>query len=115
MARRTPLAAMLLALALAGGAAADRETAEFVAQRADKALQAKSWAEAESLYRKALEEDATLLRARMGLGEALLGSGQRAAGIAELRRFVDEASAVTPLPSALAAQVAKARTRLADL
>jgi hypothetical protein len=109
------LLVLLLVAWLSGTTAADRETAEFVAQRADKALVARSWAEAEGLYRKALEEDATLLRARLGLGEALLGSGQRAAGIAEIRQFVDEAGALAAPTPALAALLAKARKRLVEM
>lgn len=110
------LAAVLGLMCLASGPSlADRETAEFVAQRADKALAARTWAEAESLYRKALEEDPTLLRARFGLSEALLGAGQRPAGVTEMRQFVAEAGALTPCPPALTALLTKAKKRLADL
>jgi hypothetical protein len=108
------LVVLLLLLPGVGSLLADSETAQFVAQRADKALQAKAWADAESLYRKALEEDPKLLRARLGLAEALLGGGQRAAGLTELRRFAEEAGAAEA-SAGLAPLVAKAKKRLAEL
>jgi hypothetical protein len=106
-----------LALALLGAplAAADRETAQFLAQRGDKALQAKTWPEAESLYRRALDEDATFLPARYGLAEALVGAGQKGPGLVEMRRFVDEAAQLRPLPTAWGTLVAKARKRLVEI
>jgi hypothetical protein len=116
MTRRWSL--FVLCAALLGsttGARADRETAEFVAGRADKALQARAWAEAQTLFRKALDEDATLLRARLGLGEALLGAGERLAAVAEIRRFLEEAGRVEPPPAGLSALVTRARKRLAEL
>src|SRR5687768_11941422 len=107
--------AFVSAALLAGGVAADRETAEFIAQRAEKALAARSWQEAERLFRKALEEDGTLLSARAGLGETLIGAGERAAGIAELRQFVEEAGPVAAAPPALAGVLARAKKRLTEL
>src|SRR5687767_13354459 len=106
--------AVLLAI-VCGWADADRESSQFFVQRAEKALGARNWAEAEQHYRRALEEDPTNLPARHGLGEALLGAGQRGPGVEELRRFCEEASKANPLPPTWSGLLTKARKRLAEL
>jgi tetratricopeptide (TPR) repeat protein len=108
--------ALVVALALAGVAHADRETALFSAGRGDKALAAKKWDEAETHYRKAIEEDETFLPARYGLAQALVGAGKSAPAIEVLRKFVDDAHAETaPMPADWKALVAKAEKQLTDL
>src|SRR5947208_1106759 len=93
--RREPLtfasraaAAALLVVLAAGAALADRTSAEYLAQRADKALKARDFAGAQTLFRKALDEDATFLPAEEGLAEALLGAGDQAAGVEEYRKLL---------------------------
>ena len=115
--RRGAVLGFVLAAAacLAAPARADRETAEFHARRGDKALQEKAWADAEQHYRRSLVEDVSFLPARLGLAEALLGAGQQAPGIDELRTFCEEASRVAPMPPAWSAVVAKGRRRLSEL
>ena len=111
---------LLLAVALAlldgRGADADRSSAEFFAQRGEKALKDKDWATAEERYRKALEEDPTYLPAHIGIAEALLGAGQRGPAIEEYRKLTSEADAApAPLPAPWVAIVAKAKKRLAEI
>jgi tetratricopeptide (TPR) repeat protein len=112
MTRRTWILATAIALLLASVAPADRETAQFAAGRADKALAAKKWDEAESLYRKALEEDGTFLPAHYGLAQALLGAGKSAPGVEELRAFVDGVHAATSAPADWKALAAKAEKQM---
>ena len=112
---RAPIAAILLSLALAGAALADRESAQFNAGRGDKALAAKKWDEAEGFYRKALEEDDSYLPAHYGIGQALIGEGKSAPAVDELRRFVDGARALSPLPPDWKALLAKADKQLSAL
>ena len=110
--------AVLLALAWAGpcrSASADREAAGFFVQRGDRAVKEKNWDEAEKQYRKALEEDEHFLPARLGLGEALLGTGNRTGAIEEWRRLVTEGQAMTPLPAGWGDSLVKAKKRLADV
>ncbi|MCU0724406.1 MAG: DUF1080 domain-containing protein [Planctomycetes bacterium] len=109
------LAFALLALGPAASARADRETAEFQAGRADKALAGKKWAEAEDLYRKAIDEDPAYLPARHGLAQALLGAGRSASAIEELRAFVEAARALAPLPPEWKSTFAAAEKQLAGL
>ena len=113
--RTAALAAALAALALASLAFADRETAAFSAGRGDKALAAKKYDEAETLYRKALEEDATYLPARYGLAQAFVGAGKSAGAVEELRKFVEEARANSALPAEWKPLVAKAEKQLGEL
>ena len=113
--RLSILLAVALALAMAGVAVADRETAQFNAARADKALAAKKFDEAETLYRKALEEDESFLQARYGLAQALVGAGKTAPAVETLRQFVQEARADAKLAADLKALVAKAEKQLSDL
>jgi hypothetical protein len=114
--RRTAFAAALVAaLALGVVALADRETAAFSSGRADKSLAAKKYEEAESLYRKALEEDATYLPARYGLAQALVGGGKSGVAVEELRKLVADAHADTALPAEWKPMVAKAEKQLGDL
>jgi len=110
------VAAAVTAFALAAAVAlADRETAQFHAGRADKSLAGKKWDEAAGLYRKSLEEDETFLPARFGLAQALVGSGNSAAAVEELRGFVDAAHAASPLPPEWKPILAKAEKQLTDL
>lgn len=109
-------AAFLLVLGWAAApAAADRATAEFFEQRGNQASREKRWEDALGHYRRALQEDETYLPARWGLGEALVGAGQRAPGIEEMRRFVLEAGSAASLPPAWAALLARARKRLGEI
>ncbi len=111
--RITLAAAVVLLLGAAGFA--DRETAQFHQARADKALAAKKWDEAESLYRKALDEDETFLPARWGAAQALVGAGKSAAAVEELRAFVDGARAAENLPADWKTLLTKAEKQLSDL
>src|SRR5262245_63548442 len=97
-----------LLVCLAATAFADRETALFSTKRAEKSLAAKKFDEAESLYRKALEEDGTYLPAHYGLAQALVGLGRSGPAIEELRRFLDGAKADAALPADWKALVPKA-------
>jgi tetratricopeptide (TPR) repeat protein len=114
--RRHLLLVFLLLLAAAPTAPvwADRSAAEFFHQRAEKALRAKRYAEAEADYARALAEDATLHPARLGLGEALLGLGRRDAAVECFRAVAAEAEAGRAQAPA-ADLVAKARKRLKEL
>lgn len=115
MRRIAHAAALLAALALATVALADRETAAFSSGRADKAMAAKKYDEAESLYRKAIEEDATYLPARYGLAQALVGGGKSAVAVEELRKFVTDARADAALPAEWKPLLAKAEKQLGEL
>jgi tetratricopeptide (TPR) repeat protein len=106
---------MFLLAALAAIALADRETAAFSAARGDKALAAKKFEEAEGLFRKAIEEDATYLPARHGLAQALCGEGKTAQAVEELRKVVDAARADAALAAEWKAVVAKAEKQLAEI
>jgi len=112
--RRRAAALVLLALG-AAFAFADRENAEFLGERGEKALAAKDWAGAEGHYRKALAEDPTWLPARFGLGEALLGLSRRDDAVAEFRAFTAGAKALTPLPDGWGALLQRAEKRLVQL
>ena len=107
--------ALLVIACAAAPALADRETALFSAKRADKALAAKKYDEAESLYRKALEEDATYLPAHYGLAQCLVGSGQSGPAVEELRKFVEEAKKEQALAADWKALVTKAEKQLTDI
>jgi len=111
------VAACLVALLLAQATPshADRTTAEFYAQRGEKALREKDWAGAQAQLTKAIEEDATYAPAHGALGEALLGAGDRAGGISALRKAIAVGDATKPLPAAWAAPMARFRKRLAEL
>jgi tetratricopeptide (TPR) repeat protein len=106
---------VLLCAAAASAALADRETAEFSASRGDKALAARKFDEAESMYRRALDDDDTYLPARYGLAQALVGAGKSGPAVEELRRFVADARACAALPAEWKGSVAKAERQLADL
>ncbi len=115
MSARPLLLALALLLAFAGSVRADRETAEFQAKRADKALKDRTWDAAADLYRKALQEDPTYLPAKAGLAEALAGAGKTQEAVETLRQIVDDAERQKPLPPAWGDLAAKARKRLDDL
>src|SRR5262245_13215210 len=104
-----------LLVCLAATAFADRETALFSAKRAEKSLAAKKFDEAESLYRKALEEDETYLPARYGRAQALVGAGHSGPAVEELRKFLGAARADAALPAEWKALVPKAEKQLADI
>jgi len=91
---RRALALAALLLVSVGLARADRETAKFLEERADKALAAKQFAEAEGLYRKALGEDPTYDPARLGLAESLLGLEKRDEAVAEFRKVAADVKAM---------------------
>jgi tetratricopeptide (TPR) repeat protein len=109
------IASVVLALLLAATALADRETAQFSASRGDKALAAKKFDEAEGLFQKALEEDATFLPAQYGLGQALIGQGKTAPAVDALRKFVADARATPSIAAEWKALLAKAEKQLTDL
>ncbi len=94
---------------------ADRETAEFFAERAAKALRAKDYEEAAKHYRRALSESADYLPAQFGLADALLGAKQRDEAIEQLRAGVAAAEALDDVPRAWRSAVDDARKRLASL
>ena len=92
------LAAALLALPPA--ALADREAAEFHAEKGEKALKAGDTDSAGESFRKSLEEDGTFHPARFGLARALIATGRPSEGLEELRRFIAEMKAeVAPPPA----------------
>lgn len=118
MSLRRARAVVVVAVALAAVAdrsCADRAAAEFYAQRGEKALRDKDWATAAEQLRKAIEEDERYAPAHGALGEALLGAGDRAAGLAALRKAVAIADETKPVPPAWAAALARFRKRLAEL
>lgn len=108
--RRVLLSAGLL-VALAFPGHADRETAEFFADRGEKALKADDVSGAEEHFRRALEEDATFAPARFGLARTLIAAETRDDGIDELKRAVRELGTETSWKSAHA----KARKLLDEL
>ncbi len=87
--RRAAWLAAALVACVAGLGLADRATAQFHAERGDKALKAGQAAEAEQHFTRALEEDATYAPARFGLARALLANGHRDQGLDELRAALD--------------------------
>lgn len=113
--RALSLVAGLALLAGAATARADRENAEFFAQRGEKAMREKAYDAAEGHYRRAVEEDAAFLPARAGLAEALAAQGRRGEAAAALRELLAAADAAPPLPAAWGEVVARARRRLKDL
>jgi tetratricopeptide (TPR) repeat protein len=111
---------LLAAFALAGiagprAASADREAADFFAQRGEKALKEKKWSEAREQFQKALEEEAGHVPARAGLGEAFFGAGDRGAAVEAWRRAVADAEAVKPLPAPYADALARSKKRLVEV
>ena len=106
---------LLVLLAAAVPALADRATAEFFAGRGEKSLQAKEWPAAEEHYRRSLQEDEGYLPARYGLAQALLGSGKTAPGIEELRKFTESVRADAAASAEWKALLAKADRQLQDL
>lgn len=117
---RRALLASIVGLVLVVGvgaheASADRAAAEFFSQRGEKATREKDWTGAQTAYRKALEEDATFLPAQLGLAESLLGAGDKGAGVEELRKMIEAADALSPVPPAWVAAVSKARKRLTEV
>lgn len=114
-ARRTVVLCAILVAALVAFAWADRDSAVYFADRGDKALRAREWADAEAEYRKSLGEDETFLPARHGLAEALLGADRRDEGVAELRRFIEEMERAPSPPGSWMALLGKARSRIAKI
>jgi hypothetical protein len=109
------LTAFLLPGFVPAPALADRATADFYAQRGEKALLAKDWAAAQEQFRKAISEEADHLPGHLGLAEALLGAGSQGDGLSTLRRAVEIADVTKPFPAAWTAAAAKARRRLAEV
>lgn len=119
---RLALRALLIVVALLGGvtwvhapAVADRTSADFFVQRGDKALKEKKWSEAQEHFKRALEEDEHHVAARVGLGDAFLGAGNRAAAIEAWRKAVAAGDATKPFPAAWTEPLARARKRLAEM
>ncbi|MFO0934204.1 MAG: family 16 glycoside hydrolase [Planctomycetota bacterium] len=104
-----------LLIASAGASFADRASADFYVQRGEKALREKDWATATEQLQKAIEEDERHVQAHGALGEALLGAGDRAAGLAALRKAVAIAEDTKPLPPGWVAPLARFRKRLAEI
>jgi hypothetical protein len=109
------LAALLLLGGVPAPALADRATADFYAQRGEKALLAQDWAGAQEQFRKAIAEDGDHLPGHLGLAEAFLGAGSTADGLAALRRAVEVAESLKPLPAAWTSAASRARRRLAEV
>ena len=107
-------ATLLLLVAAASAATADRAAADFFVQRAEKALKDRKWSDAQDLFRKALEEDERHVPARAGLGEALLATGNRSSALDAWRRALSDADATKPLPAPWSAIATRVRKRLAD-
>ncbi|MFO0934206.1 MAG: family 16 glycoside hydrolase [Planctomycetota bacterium] len=108
----------LLAIAAVIGAVAvhaDRKAADFFVQRGEKALRAKDWAEAQGLFRKAIDEEAGHMPALNGLGDARYGAGERAGAIEAWRQVVAASEGGATVPPAWTEVLARAKTRLADL
>jgi hypothetical protein len=106
---------VLLLAASAREASADRETAEFFAQRAQKAASAGDAAAAEGHWRRSLQEDATYLPARFGLADALAAQNKRAEAATEIRAGLVEVDRAKSLPAAWRELAEKARKRLGEL
>jgi tetratricopeptide (TPR) repeat protein len=107
------LAAGLIAFPVAR-ASADRVAAEAHYGIAQKARESGDLEQAEAALRKAVDEDAAYLPARLALGEALLARGNMQEGIAEMRA----AGALAADPAASAAwpnEAARARKRVQEL
>jgi tetratricopeptide (TPR) repeat protein len=92
--RRLLLSCVVLAVAALCAAPpavrADRETAEFFADRGEKALKDGDASAAEEHFRRSLEEDEAFAPARFGLARALIAAELREDGLEELKRAVDE-------------------------
>ncbi|MHC5036210.1 MAG: family 16 glycoside hydrolase [Planctomycetota bacterium] len=108
------IAGIWVVLVAGQAAAADREAAEFFADRGEKALKEKNWGKAEEAFRRALKEDESFLPARYGLAEALLGAGRRAEAVEALRRVVHDAEKSGSIP-VWPALLEKAKKRLQSL
>ena len=115
-------AAIATALLLGAAAAfvpttarADRAAADYFVQRGDKSLKERKWADAQGLYRKALEEDEHHVPARVGLGESLIATGDRQGAIDAWRRAVTDSDATLPLPTGWVDATNRARKRLTEV
>ena len=118
MSLRRRFGACALVVAMAGAAppaAADRAAADFFVQRGEKALRAKSWAEAQDLFRKAMDEEAAHVPALYGLGDARYGAGDRAGALEAWKQVVATTNGVAASPPAGTELVARAKGRVADL
>lgn len=111
---RRPLPVFGLLVLWTAWAVADRDAANFFHQRAEKALRAKKFADAESDYRRALADDGSFLPPRYGLGEALLGLGRRDEAVDVFREVLAQAEKAVG-DAASADLAARARKRLKDL
>lgn len=119
MSLRRALRPVVVLLALLGAslprASADRAAADFFVQRAERAQRERKGAEAQDLFRKALEEDDSHVPARMGLAESLYGAGDRAGALEALRRVVAASAGGAPLPPAWGELAVRAKARVAEL
>lgn len=117
MTRRRPgLWALALVWAISARAAvADRTAADFFVQRAEKAQRERNWVEAQQLFRKALEEDAAHVPARLGLAEVLYAAGDRAGALETWRLVASAGAGGTALPPVWAELARRATLRVADL
>lgn len=90
--------AVLLALGVAASSShADRDSGLAALQAGRAALARQDWARAQEQFRRAIEEDATLSDARLGLAEAMWGGGDRAKALDALRSLATALEEGAPL------------------
>jgi tetratricopeptide (TPR) repeat protein len=106
---------VVLWLGAAGAAAGDRDVAEFLLKKAEKAFRARKYEEAAEDYRRARQEFAPLPEAALGLGEALEKLDRSAEAIAAYRACVTDVgteAAPSPKWKGLAKRAEAAMARL---
>lgn len=110
-------ALVVLAALLAGASpcGADRASAGFYVQRGEKALREKDWTTAQEQFRKATVEDPDHIPAYAGLGEALIGGGDRAGGLQALRKALALADGGATYPAAWGGTVTRVRKRVTEV
>jgi tetratricopeptide (TPR) repeat protein len=118
--RRT-LAAVVVALAALAARSvtpevrADEAVARAALAAAEVSLGKKEWRVAQDQFRRALEEDATLLEARCGLGHALAGDGRTDEAVTEFRAALVALELIAPLPAERIALYTRTQKRLGEL
>jgi tetratricopeptide (TPR) repeat protein len=94
---------------------ADPDVARAALESGRNALTRKDWPAAVLSFQRALEEEPTLVEARMGLAEAHAGAGRRPEAAQALRDALERLEAVGTLPADQLALYTRARKRLAEL
>jgi tetratricopeptide (TPR) repeat protein len=119
---RFSLLLLLLGLGASIGRAGDPDVADFLLKKAQKALRAKDYAEAESSFRRAMEEMSPFPDAAYGLGETLEKLDRNLDAIAAYQRCHDEVAAQADSPASArslqrkaAHAIARLQRRFADL